>query len=244
MNVSILIFEDEPMAASNIRQNLHKYGYENVTVCGNLATALGHLAEHRFELALLDIHSEEDKHAGLKIAKLLRSQGEIQLIFMTAHRNFKGEAMDINPRSILFKPFNPGNLINAVEMAIKEIESQRNSRTREESMVRDKDKLFIRNRTTYFGIPFADVLYVAADSGTINIVSHEKKMSISSSLKNFQDQVDYPYFVRIDKGYIINIQQIQSFSHEEVVLNGGMKFPLSKTAFTTIKSRSNILKSK
>ena len=163
---------------------------------------------------------------------------------MTAHRNYKSEAMNINPRSILFKPFNPGNLINAVEMAVKDIKSQKDAHDSKESVLRDDDKLFIRNRTTYFGIPYADVLYVAADSGTIIIVSHERKMSISSSLKNFQDQVAYPYFVRIDKGYIINLQQIQSFSHEEVVLNGGMRFPLSKTAFATIKSRSNILKSK
>lgn len=247
MQPNILVFEDEPMAAATVQRNLRKHGYEHVTTCSTLAAAVGAIGSERFDLALLDIHSEEDENAGIKLANVLRRQGDVQLIFMTAHRGYGERAIASKPRSILIKPFNPSNLLNAVALAVQELESRRRETVttgQTEDLVVDKDKMFVRNRTTYHGVPYREVLYVAADNGTINIVSLHEDLTISSSLRNFEEQVRRPTFVRIDKRYIINIQQITRFSTEEVTLASGKKFALSKTAYANIKSRLKILKSK
>jgi YesN/AraC family two-component response regulator len=113
-----LIVEDELITALDLREILEAYDHEVVGTASNYDDALFLAKTEVPELALLDVNLHGDKD-GISLAKTLREEFNIIIIFVTAYasRDVLTRAKQYSPNGYIVKPFTPDSIYAAIELA-------------------------------------------------------------------------------------------------------------------------------
>lgn len=83
---TILILEDEPFIAEELREIAEENGYK-VILAHTSEEALSAISTQKIHLALLDIKLEGETIDGIDIAKVIREKQNIPILFLTAYAN-------------------------------------------------------------------------------------------------------------------------------------------------------------
>jgi two-component system, response regulator PdtaR len=110
----VVIAEDEAIIRLDLKEILTSAGYEVVGESGRGDEAVQLVAEHRPDLAILDI--KMPGMDGLRAARQITSQFQVAVILMTAfsQRDLIEEARDAGVAAYLVKPFQARELLPAV----------------------------------------------------------------------------------------------------------------------------------
>ena len=114
----ILIIEDEPLIARDLKRIVTKYGYEVAGICYNSDNALDVLSKKQYDLILLDIHLQGSRN-GIELAHIINKKHKKSFIFITsfADRNTLELAKITMPAGYVVKPFNEQEVFSAIEIA-------------------------------------------------------------------------------------------------------------------------------
>ena len=115
--MKVLILEDNISIATLIRLTLARLGLQDIVHTANGEEALSALAEHRFDLALLDWNVP--KITGLDVAQHIRADPKhqyIPIIMVTARHQQEEvvEALDKGVTDYIAKPFERETLIEKI----------------------------------------------------------------------------------------------------------------------------------
>ncbi len=115
----ILVVEDEPATALDVKRLLEKLGYEPLGPAANGLTALDLARTEKPDMALVDIDLGPGMD-GIELARILKSSFEAPSAFLTANdsRDMRGRAASALPFAYLLKPVEPRCLQCAVEAAL------------------------------------------------------------------------------------------------------------------------------
>jgi DNA-binding NarL/FixJ family response regulator len=120
----ILIVEDELLVASEIERTLTRLGYRIAGKARDAESALALLEKGTVDLALLDLnlHGPRD---GVDLARLIRQRHHFPIVFLTAYcdRQTLDRLKDTRPDGYIVKPFNHGELLSAIELALHNFHS-------------------------------------------------------------------------------------------------------------------------
>jgi diguanylate cyclase (GGDEF)-like protein len=124
--ISVLIVEDELIAAENISRNLKKQGYQVTAIVDSGEEAIQLAIANQPDLVLMDIMLQGDMD-GIQAAERINHQLNIPLIYMTAYGDDTTleRAKKTNPSGYIVKPFKPQNLKIAIEVALQSDRIQR-----------------------------------------------------------------------------------------------------------------------
>lgn len=116
---NILIIEDEPIIAMDIRSYLRKLDYQIVGVAHNSEQALDMIYNRKPELVLLDINIDGTKD-GIEIAAIINEKYKIPFIYLTSHsdEHTLGRATDTKPYGYIVKPFDENDLKTSIAVAL------------------------------------------------------------------------------------------------------------------------------
>ena len=122
----ILIVEDEAIVAMEIETTLRKLGYRIAGKTRNGDEALDLLAGRGIDLALLDINIK-GTYDGIDLASLIRQRYDFPFVFLTAYsdRETLERVKQTMPYGYIVKPFNRGELLSAIELALHSHASSR-----------------------------------------------------------------------------------------------------------------------
>ncbi|MFM6192032.1 MAG: response regulator [Planktothrix sp.] len=120
MTATILIVEDELIAAESIARSLRKQGYTVIARINSGEKALEQIAKKCPDLILMDIHLRGDLD-GVETAKRIREQYQIPIIYITAYSDSSTieRTKETNPSGYLVKPFKSQEVIDIVEKALQ-----------------------------------------------------------------------------------------------------------------------------
>jgi len=218
--INILIVEDEPLIADDIAMILEKNNYIISDIVDNAEDALLHLASHAVNLILLDVNIEGDID-GIKLAHLINKKHQTPFIFLTSYydNNTLTRAKAANPRSYIVKPFDEGDLVANIELALMKSTP---------ALVKPiNDKFFIRDNYELKSIEADDILYVEGDDNYANIYTYSRKHVVSHTLKSVEEQLSTKGFIRIHKSYLVNFRKITSI-HEGYVFINDIKLTIGR----------------
>lgn len=118
MRPSVIIAEDEALIRLDLRETLEGEGYEVVAEAADGAELLELVAEHNPDVALVDIKMPNVD--GLTAAREILDKRVCAVVILTAfsQRELITQARDIGVSSYLVKPFQRGELVPAIELAI------------------------------------------------------------------------------------------------------------------------------
>ena len=118
-NIKVLIVEDEPLIAEDIRMFLGNIDFSVAGVAYNSTKALDFLATRNPDAVLLDISIKGDKD-GIDIAEIINKKYKIPFVYLTSHSDVHTveRAKHTLPYGYIVKPFDERDLLTSLEMAV------------------------------------------------------------------------------------------------------------------------------
>ncbi|HTZ08635.1 MAG TPA: response regulator [Acidimicrobiales bacterium] len=118
----VVIAEDEAIIRLDLKEILEAEGYEVVGETGRGDEAVELVAEHEPDLAILDVKMPGID--GIEAARRISAEQRVAVLILTAfsQRNLIEDARDAGVAAYLVKPFQRGELVPAIEVALARFE--------------------------------------------------------------------------------------------------------------------------
>ncbi len=136
----ILVVDDEIVITTQLKERLTGMGYDVVGSASTGEEAVDMARDLAPDIILMDIVMPPGRLDGLDAAKIIRSELDVAVIFLTAFENDDtvGRAKDAEPFGYILKPFQETQVKACIELALHKKEIERRLRESEE---RDRAEL-------------------------------------------------------------------------------------------------------
>lgn len=212
--ISCIIVDDENVAREIIASHLSRI--ENIEViaqCKNAIEAFNFINNNAIDLIFLDINMPEI--SGIAFAKSINKNNKI--IFTTAYRDYAVEGFSLQAVDYLLKPISFERMLQAVnryfEVSTQQIETQ--SQPSETN-----DFIFVRSDRRMLKITFKDIIYIESLSDYLKIHLKDQSIITRETISAIEAKLPQKDFLRIHRSYIVNLANIESFTNEEMIVNG------------------------
>lgn len=222
----VLVVEDEMIVAYNVCDALEELGYEVLEPCINYTEALTRIKENLPDIGILDINLS-GKKTGIDLAKKIKEDYNFPIIFLTANadKSTVKKAKAVMPDAYLLKPFTSNELYTSIEIALYNFEQK--NRVLNQSDSSKNDSLFIKTKGKIIKLDFDDITYIESSHVYVEInLVDGKKHVVRSSLKEILEKLN-PQFVRVQRGYIVNIKHIKKVESKEIIV-ADKEIPISE----------------
>lgn len=245
--VSILIVEDEGIVALGLEDTLETEGYHVTGIADNGREALDLVKSHPVDLVLLDIQIKGDWD-GITTARHLSEAKEIPFIFLTAFSDAEtlNRAKGTAPAAYLVKPYQPRNLLVAIDLALHNFAYRKTQPSRvvslfpksgsqgspedasqKEDLLYFNDAVFIKQRFKFMKVRFDDILYLEVEGNYTHLIARDHKYVIRNTLNGILDRLDQAQLVRVHRSFAINIRHLETFNDISVFV-GTHEIPLGR----------------
>lgn len=238
-SISILIVEDDTLIAQDLKEMLEEVGYTEVYRVRNYEQATTILSTKSVDLVLLDINLREAL-TGIHLAAHINQSYQLPFIYITSYSDAAtiADVKQTKPAGFLLKPYSKALLLASIEIALFNFSHHSNAaETAIQSSLPDdaesdliiNNHLLVKDNYHFIKVPLADILWFESDKNYITVKTIDKKYIIRCSLKKLVEHLPVTDFIKCYKQFIINIYHVESFSADNVTINGEA-IPVSRAA--------------
>ncbi len=228
MTLRAIIAEDEPILRSQLKSKLAKLWPELQIVAdvGDGEAALEAIAEHRPELAFLDIRMPE--MTGVDVARSIAANPDLKchVVFVTAFDQYAVEAFQTGAADYLLKPYSDERLALTVQRLqqrlaqqpapaqdLRGLVAQISAQLKPEVEPLRWIKASVGNHLRL--IPIDDVLFFQSDEKYTLVAPQEFDALIRTPIKELIEGVDTDQFWQIHRSTIVNASAIELVTRDE-----------------------------
>ncbi|WP_276372222.1 LytTR family DNA-binding domain-containing protein [Chryseolinea sp. H1M3-3] len=214
-SITCIIVEDEPLAAKVLTEYIEQVPFlELKGAFKDALLATDYLRDNSVDLIFLDIHLPKLK--GMAFLKTLSHPPAV--IITTAYHQYAVEGFNLNVTDYLLKPFEFERFLVAVNKIKPALLNQAEDSTTKVDDVRDY--LFLNVQKKKVRILFSDILYIESQREYVKIVTIKKEYLSKISTHEIESLLPLNLFKRIHRSFIVSIKKIESYTSEEVEVNG------------------------
>jgi len=220
--IKCIIVEDEPLAVKVLSDYIAQVPFlELQGTFKDAILATDFLRDHQTDLIFLDIHLPKLK--GMAFLKTLIDPPAV--IVTTAYHQYAVEGFDLNVTDYLLKPFDferfliAVNKVKSAQPAAAKTSSGEKEKQEPESQEK-KDYLFLNVQKKKMKILFSEIIYIESQREYIKIVTTRKEYISKMSTHEMEDLLPANLFKRIHRSFIVSVSKINSYTAEEVEVNG------------------------
>ncbi|MGE0451571.1 MAG: LytR/AlgR family response regulator transcription factor [Vicinamibacterales bacterium] len=223
-----LVVDDEQLAREELGYLLGQLGgVEVVGQADNGIAALGKIEDLHPDVVFLDV--QMPGLTGFEVARrLLGSDVECQIIFVTAFDQRAIEAFEVNAVDYLLKPVDPARLDVALQRARRRIAAERQAETvepvgaplaadqlerilqRVTELQNRRERLAIKVGERLLLVQADEVVHASLADETLTIVTHQHAgTSNYRTLDELQARLDPGVFWRVHRSHLVNINKIK-----------------------------------
>ena len=212
-NIKCIIVEDEPLATKVLVDYVSQVPFLDLQ--GSFKDAIlatEYLHNHSVDLIFLDIHLPRLK--GMAFLKTLKHPPAV--IITTAYHQYAIEGFDLNVTDYLLKPFEFERFL----VAVNKVTIFQKEKTAIPEVEEKKNYLFLNVQKKKVKILFSDIVYIESQKEYIKIVTTKKDFVSKMSTHEIEDLLPAHLFKRIHRSFIVSVSKIDSYTAEEVEVNG------------------------
>ncbi len=208
----LLIVEDEPLIREGIKNDLADMGSVKVAgECDCVAEAVETIRSTRFDIVLLDVQLPDG--TGFDVIREIGPRQMPSVVFVTAYDTYAIKAFDVNAVDYLLKPFDESRLRDSIERAKERITKPSEIVRKLEALIGTNEtqwlqRLVIRNGERYDLVPVDSIDWIESANNYTILHCHSKTHLFSSNLAALEKQLDPGRFLRVQRGYMVNIMRI------------------------------------
>ena len=245
MKTTCIIVEDIQIAADFLRKFCEKS--DLVEVKGhflNVADALEFLDREKVDLLFLDV--EMPGATGFDLLDSLTYSPKI--ILTTSKTEYAFDAFQYHVNDYLKKPFTYKRFLEAIQKLQQQMQAQEPAPaaiTQQQMPVMapqgsETDFLFIKAEDKLVKIKKDDILFLESMRDYVKFVTPGKSYITYSTLKNMEEKLIGPLFLKVHRSYIVNINKIDDIRGNIIYLLGN-QIPIGKGHKEEVAARLNIL---
>ncbi len=175
-----------------------------------------------FDLIFLDIEIGQDKTAnGMELARTIRKKVQAAqplIIFVTGYEEYVYDAFDVEAFQYLLKPVEEKKFAAVLERALSKIQSDKQKK--EKVLAVSYGNI---NKTIYL----SDIFYMESVGHKVIIHQKHENFEYYANMSDLEKELQ-GQFCRIHKGYLVNLEYVESYSKKEAELASGEKLLISK----------------
>ena len=172
-------------------------------------------SEERPEVLLLDI--DMPGISGMEVAAALAQEKVHTLIvFVTAHDELVYDSFKYHPFAFVRKKFLEKELKAVLTDCEKQLES------------RNKNFVF-QNASKAVTLAQSDILYFEGQANYLAIHTTSEEYKMRSTMAAVEKELEDSDFLRIHKGFLVNLEHIRVLKTEELELDNGTVLPIGKS---------------
>jgi len=243
--VRILIVEDEPLIAEDLRGHLEDLGHEVVAHCDNALDAMAEITARKPDLLLLDINLGEGPD-GVQLAEKVKAKHGLPFIFVTSHSDKAtlDRVKPLRPAGFIIKPFDENDLRTQIELALaryaNDVEATAAPTEQQRNDFVIADSIFVRDKGKLIKVAIDDIHYAEADDNYVTLHTPGKKFVITSTLGAVEEKLKSPHHLRIHRSYLVDLRKVISVEEGYVRL-GAQNLPVGKTHKDALMARIRTL---
>lgn len=208
-----IIIEDEPLAVKILADYISQVPFLDLQgTFKDAILATEYLRSHAVDLMFLDIHLPKLK--GMAFLKTLSHPPAV--IITTAYHQYAIEGFDLNVADYLLKPFEFERFL----VAVNKIKTTQKEAPKPQESGEVKDYLFLNVQKKKVKILFSEIVYIESQREYIKIVTIKRTYLSKMSTHEIEALLPAHLFKRIHRSFIISIDKIESYTAEEVEVNG------------------------
>ncbi|QHT66281.1 response regulator transcription factor [Rhodocytophaga rosea] len=215
-----IIIEDEPLAVKVLADYIAQVPFlELQGTFKDAILATEYLRTHTVDLLFLDIHLPKLK--GMAFLKTLTQPPAV--IITTAYHQYAVEGFDLNVTDYLLKPFEFERFL----IAVNKVKTEEKEVHKPQPNSEIKDYLFLNVQKKKVKILFSEMVYIESQREYIKIVTTQRTYLSKMSTHEIEAILPSNLFKRIHRSFIISVNKIESYTAEEVEVNG-VSIPLGR----------------
>lgn len=209
-----IIVDDEPIARIGMKKLIKEIPQlEFISDFEDAESASEFLLNNQIDLVFLDIQMSGIN--GIEFAKSIPKHTLV--IFTTAFSEYALDSYEVDAIDYLVKPIEIDRFTKAVDKASCYL-SLLMEAEKEETPDIESDYIFVKSERKFFKVYYKDILFVEGLKDYVVIQTENKKIITKMYLKTIKDLLPQSLFFRVNRSYIINLQQVESFDNNDVFI--------------------------
>lgn len=210
--IKCIVIEDEPLAVKVLCDYISQVPFlELQQTFKDAILATDYLRNNYTQLIFLDIHLPKLK--GMAFLKTLSHPPAV--IITTAYHQYAVEGFELNVTDYLLKPFEFERFLVAVNKVHVGRRDDRPNESRE-----TKDYLYLNVQKKKMKIFLSEIMYIESQREYIKIVTTRGEYLSKMGTHEIESLLPANLFKRIHRSFIVSSSMINSFTAEEVEING------------------------
>ena len=215
--IKCLAIDDEPLALKQLATYIEKIPFlELAGQCQSALEARQLMEQDLIDAIFIDIHMPD--LSGMDFVRQLAAPPIV--VFTTAYAEYAVEGYKVDAVDYLLKPFGLDEFRRAAEKVRKVYESQQHAATTtaKEEQAEVHTSLFLKTEHRVVRISVDDIRYIEGMSEYVKIhLDGQKPVTVLLAMKKLEEQLP-PYFMRIHRSYIVNMNKILEVNKNRVVV--------------------------
>ena len=213
----IAVCDDETMWADQTKKRLEQV-YVSLDLLVETFSSGKALIERAksvpFDLVILDI--EMPKMDGLQVAGSLRSMGYIgEIVFLTSHVEYALKGYEVQALRYLTKPVDAKKLAEIIQYLLEKEKKQK--------------RVILQSEGETVSLLLSEILYLEVQNHDVLFVTKKDTWKIRGKLGDYEKAYEAYGFVRIHRGFLVNLAHVTRLKEREIYLVDGSSLPVSRT---------------
>ncbi|WP_029904596.1 LytTR family DNA-binding domain-containing protein [Prevotella sp. 10(H)] len=209
-----IIVDDEPIARKGMKNLVDQIPELELLDSFNSAEAASmYMLNHPVELIFLDI--QMPGITGIEFAKNISK--DTLVIFTTAYSEYALDSYEVEAIDYLVKPIEADRFRKAVDKAIAYHSLLLSEEKKSVENVED-DYIFVKSDRKYFKVNLKDILFIEGLKDYVIIQLDGQRIITKLNLKTIHDMLPKSAFLRVNRSYIVNKNQIESFDNNDIFI--------------------------
>jgi DNA-binding LytR/AlgR family response regulator len=223
--LSILVVEDNSFISEDIVHYIQESGHEVSGQAFDYEEAIELIDKKKPDIVLLDVDLNGPK-SGIDIAHHIKQTISRPFLFITSFSDSATlqKIHQTGPYGYILKPFEEKTLQANIELAWHKFNAEHHQLLSQKLA----ETIFVKVKQALLKIEIKDILYAEAFDNYCYIKTHQQKHLVSQTLKSVEQKLLSHGFMRIHRGYLINIAQIQSVIDHDIMI-GNELLPIGRS---------------
>lgn len=234
--IKIVIVENDYPSIDTIEETLNSFckGIEIVSIANDICSGIQRINEISPELIILNNDFFNEKNTAL----LFNTDNKLSDCFCIMTFSYTIQLVEnLNILAYLQKPIEPSELVASVFKAYNQIRKGKSRIIKDMVLTQNlykqikNDKLVLRTSDSIYPVNINEI--IRCESGgayTFFYLNNKRKITVSKSLKEFEELLKKHNFFRVHQSHLVNINYIDRFDRRqggEIFLKDGASVPVS-----------------
>lgn len=171
-----------------------------------------------FDIFFLDVELKDIN--GIDMARRLRKESGAVIVFVTALKEYVFDAFDVQAFQYLLKPIDEEKFFQVLDRALIECHTMKKA-----------EPLVIRVSGSYRNIQKDSILYAENEGRKIVLHLKDQQVAYYARMSELEELLGKQFF-RCHRGYLVNLNEIQSYDVGNIRLKNGENILMAKQKYS------------